>query len=172
MKFTVFICFCGKATFSKLKNIAQIYISLQSIDRAEEVLTHLLMKQTERIAGLHDKSLLGAAYAAFNWIKDEEYNEARRLKISQYFSESMRGGTIYKKDNSLYIVFIDAQMSQRWLDIATSISSRQIGESYKWPSDSAVREEYKATARITDHMISDEEVLTGFRHWLQEAKES
>ena len=161
MKFNVVVC---KYRNGKLYKSSIICLELESIDLSEQVISHLMMKQTERLVGLFDNGLLGTAYRAFNWTNDEEYNNERRLLISNHFMSSYRNGTFYKSRNTVYVI---PHKHQEWIDIAHSIASRPDGESYKL----SAQEEYIATAHLLNEKIVDEQVLSGLRSWFQKAKE-
>ena len=163
MKFSIFICALSAPSIE-----AQIQVEVQSTDKIYDIISHLLMKQTERLVGLYDTSLLGIAYNAFNWTHDDEYNAMRRKEITINFRRELEQCSFYRTSNAVYVALSNLTA---WLDVAYSINSRPNGEKYHWPSDLQYKEVYTCTASVQKVVLTDPVIVSRFQIWLQKAKE-
>ncbi len=162
-RFTVFI------TRNEQDNLyGHAIVTLHSADNiTPAVISDLLLKQTERLFGLYDSTLLGIAYRAFNWTTDEQYNEQRRSVITNYFMTTLQQYTFHGTETYLYLA-LPADELLKWVVLVQSIGSRPSGETYLYHGVA-----YTALSKQgADRPIKDSRVLDFFRTWFAETKKS
>ena len=150
------VLYCGQA--EKLFESAVLTIQLPTPELIDEIVPHLLSKQTERLFGLYDSSLLGVAYQAFNWTADEEYNEQRRQTITAVFAQAWQTGVFFRDSNTVHLLLKENEV-RRWSILVQSIASRPDGETNMYHDEEyTVRSKFDINTppiSVTDQRLVD-----------------